>query len=95
VGLETISAFPYRKDKDSMTGIIWWIRQLVLTGIGCFFIWFGIQILIASYKLKEPFSFILTFFASNLVILISAALVVGFITRMWITYRNSKQDPMP
>ncbi len=78
-----------------MTGIIWWIRQLVLTAIGCFFIVFGINILIAAYDLNDPFSFILTFFASNLVILISAALVVGFITRMCIVYRNSKRDPMP
>lgn len=81
--------------KDPMTGIIWWIRQLVLTAIGCFFIAFGIHILIASYDLNDPFSFILTFFASNLIILISAALVVGFITRMCIAYRNSKRDPMP
>ena len=78
-----------------MTGIIWWIRQLVLTAIGCFFIVFGIHILIASYELKDPFSFILTFFASNFMILISAALVIGFISRMCIAYRNSKKDPMP
>ena len=77
-----------------MTGIVWWIRQLVLTAIACFFIVFGIHILIASYELKDPFSFILTFYASNFIILISAALVVGFITRMCITYRKSKKDPM-
>jgi hypothetical protein len=80
--------------RDYMTGIVWWVRQLVLTVIGCFFIVFGIHILIASYELKDPFSFILTFYASNFIILISAALVIGFIIRMCTVYRNSKRDSM-
>jgi nitrogen fixation/metabolism regulation signal transduction histidine kinase len=77
-----------------MTGIFWWVRQLVLTAIGCFFIVFGIQILIGAYELKDPFSFILTFYASNFMILISAALVIGFVIRMFVAYRNSKRDSM-
>ena len=76
-----------------MTPVLWWIRQIVLTGIGLFFILFGIHILISAYGLNDPASFILTFFASNFIILISAALVVGFINRMRIAYRNAKKDP--
>ena len=78
-----------------MNDLFWWIRQIVLTVIGCFFILFGIHILIASYRLNDPASFILTFFASNLMILISAALVVGFISRMCIAIRNAKKTPPP
>ena len=47
-----------------------------------FFLLFGIYILIAAYHLKNPYAFIMTFFASNLIILISAVLVLGFILRM-------------
>ena len=76
-----------------MNDLFWWIRQIVLTVIGCFFILFGIHILIASYRLNDPAAFILTFFASNLMILISAALVAGFISRMCIAIRNTNKTP--
>jgi len=73
-----------------MHGILWWIRQVILVLVSCFFIFFGIHVLIASYQLKDPFSFVMTFFASNLIILISATLLVGFIIRMVKSYRSSK-----
>jgi hypothetical protein len=55
---------------------------LLLTGIACFFVFFGISLLVASYKLGNPFSFIMTFFAASLIILISAVMVMGFVVRM-------------
>ncbi len=55
---------------------------MILTLAGCFFLAFGIILLISAYQLKDPFWFIMTFFASNLIILISAALLVGFIVQM-------------
>ena len=58
------------------------MRQILLVAIGTFFLLFGIYLLIAAYHLKNPYSFIMTFFASNLIILISAVLVMGFILRM-------------
>ncbi len=58
------------------------MRQILLVAIGTFFLLFGIYLLIAAYQLKNPYSFIMTFFASNLMILISAVLVMGFILRM-------------
>jgi hypothetical protein len=73
-----------------MNNVFWWIRQVILVLVGCFFLFFGISILVAAYKLNDPFSFIMTFFASNLMILISATLVVGFIIRMVRVFRASK-----
>ena len=72
-----------------ISGILWWIRQIILTIIGCFFLFFGIIILISAYELKDPFSFIMTFFASNLIILISGTLLAGFIYRMKRSYKGS------
>jgi hypothetical protein len=66
-----------------MTGIFQWMRQIALILVGCFFLAFGIHLLISAYRLDNPFWFIMTFFASNLIILISAALLVGFVVRLF------------
>ena len=59
---------------------------------GLLFFVFGINVLIAAYQLKDPFSFIMTFFASNLIILISATLVAGFVIRMVKAYEDSRNN---
>jgi hypothetical protein len=51
----------------------------------------GIQLLISAYQLNDPPNFILTFYASNFMILISAAHLVGFIYRLVATYRRLKK----
>jgi hypothetical protein len=75
-----------------MYSIFWWVRQVLLILARCFFLTFGIHVLIAAYKLKDPYSFVMAFFASNLIILISAALILGFILRMIKVYRILKED---
>lgn len=55
---------------------------MLLTGIAGFFVCFGITVLVASYDLGDPFSFIMTFFAASLMILISLVMVLGFVLRM-------------
>ena len=74
-----------------MSPILWWIRQIFLTLSGCFFLLFGIYLLIAAYSLNNPFWFIMTFFSSNFIILISGALLVGFIIRMVLSIKNEKE----
>ena len=73
-----------------MSGIFWWIRQIALILLGSFFLYYGIELLISSYGLHDPYTFLMTFFASNFIILISAALVIGFAYRMFAVYRRSK-----
>ena len=72
--------------------ILWWIRQVVLILAACFFLLFGIHLLISAYQFKDPFSFIMTFFASNLIILISATLMIGFIIRILPSKKNSTEE---
>ena len=74
-----------------MSIIFWWIRQVVLIVIGAFFLYYGIHLLISSYSLKAPYIFIMTFFASNFIILISGTLVFGFAYRMVTAFRNAKK----
>ncbi|MBW1996883.1 MAG: hypothetical protein JRJ29_02840 [Deltaproteobacteria bacterium] len=61
---------------------VWWVRQIFLALLGCLFLAFGVHVLIGSYGLNNPFWFVMTFFSSNLIILISGALVAGFVVRM-------------
>jgi hypothetical protein len=65
-----------------MPVLFWWVRQVVLLLAGLFFLLFGVQILVLAYTLEDPFHFVMTFFASNLIILISATVAVGLVIRM-------------
>jgi len=70
---------------------LWWIWQVGLIIFALFFMILGIQVLIYAYRLNDPFDFILSFFASNLMILISLVLAAGFIYRMVGVYRLISQ----
>jgi len=74
-----------------MSGIFWWIRQIVLILLGFFFLYYGVQLLISSYGLNDPYTFIMTFFASSFIILISATLIFCFAYRMLRVYRQLKK----
>lgn len=55
---------------------------MLLTGIACFFVYFGIAMLAGAYRLDDPYSFIMTFFGASLMILISIVMAMGFLARM-------------
>lgn len=57
------------------------LGRIALGIVEVFFLCFGIYLLVLSYHLTDPLSFIMTFFASNLVILISAVLLLGLILK--------------
>jgi TRAP-type C4-dicarboxylate transport system permease small subunit len=71
--------------------IPWWVTQVVLALVAVFFILFGIDLLITAYHITDPFSFIMTFFASNLIILISCTLLLIFILNMVRNVRKTAQ----
>jgi hypothetical protein len=85
------------EEYEERTGVstYWWIRQLILILIAGFYLVFGIQLLVSAYRLNHPGNFIFTFYASNFMILISAALLVGFIYRLVSAYRRLKKPPPP
>lgn len=69
------------------------LRLVLFILAGCFFLAFGVSVLIGSYRLTDPFSFVLAFFASNLIILISAAIVVGMVLRLASLRRGRGNGP--
>jgi di/tricarboxylate transporter len=68
------------------------VRHIFLIIVSCFFLLFGVHVLIAAYQLTDPFSFVMAFFASNLIILISAALTLGFAVRL---FRSDRKEEIP
>jgi len=68
----------------------WLATLVVLALIAIFFIVFGIDLLFIAYQITEPFSFVMTFFASNFIILISATLLLIFVLKIVATIRRSK-----
>lgn len=68
----------------------WWIFQVIMTLVSAFFLVFGFDLLMGAYELKDPFSFIMTFFSASFVILISGALLISFLIKMIRVYRQLK-----
>jgi hypothetical protein len=72
-----------------------WIKHAGMALIGVFCVFFGIQLLISAYGLNDPFFFVMTFFASNLIILIGIVFLVGFICRLVPFPKKSENDTPP
>ncbi len=66
----------------------WWILQIVLMLVSAFFLVFGIDLIMGAYSLKNPHTFIMTFFAASFVILISLTLMISFLIKMIRVYRH-------
>ena len=75
--------------------LIWWVRQVLGALVSGFFIYFGIHILWAAYRLDDPFMFVMTFFASNFIILISIVMLIAFVYRMVIKARATEERDYP
>jgi Kef-type K+ transport system membrane component KefB len=71
------------------------LKMIILILACLFFMAVGINLLISAYRLNNPFTFVIVFFASNLMILISAALCLGFALRLKhrLTGKPSEKEP--
>ncbi len=73
----------------------WWIFQILMLGVSIFFMLFGFDLLRASYTFEDPFSFIMTFFAASFMLLISAALGLGFVVKMVRAFKGANHTDNP
>jgi len=60
-----------------------WIKILLILTFSILFFVFGVSILISSYLLDNPIEFIMTFFSSSLMILISGVGLCFSATRIY------------
>ena len=68
----------------------WWTVSTASAALSIFFLIFGIELCRASYELDHPHQFILTFFASNLIILINAVFLLAVVVRMISKLRGAQ-----
>jgi hypothetical protein len=72
---------------------VWWTVSTASAILSVFFLFLGIELCRASYKLDHPQQFILTFFASNFIILISAVFLAAVVVRMLARLRHGQTPP--
>lgn len=73
--------------------LLWWTACSASAILSIFFLFVGISLCIASYNLNHPYQFILTFFASNLIILISVVVIIAVIIRIISRLRHGDLQP--
>ncbi len=71
--------------------MFWWLRSILVSIIAAFFLIWGAQEMIRAYALSHPGEFLASFFSSSFIILISAALLFGFVCRMVIKLKKLKE----
>ena len=72
--------------------IYWWAKHLLIGILSVFFFMFGIDLLISTYRLNNPHEFIMAFFASNLIIMISAVGVLYPAIKIFTRLRTKNVD---
>lgn len=81
----------YRANRDGlMTTGLWWIKILGLAAASFFFLFLGVDSMIGAYRLTNPLEFIMMFFSTSLMILISMAGIIFVFFRL---YTNKKPIP--
>ena len=75
----------------SQRALFWWTGKIIQGILSVFFLFFGIELCRASYDLTNPFFFLVTFFASNLIILISGAILAGFLNHVYVRLKKKAE----
>jgi hypothetical protein len=70
----------------------WWGKNVLIAFLSLFFLVFGVNALIAAYGTKNPLEFIMYFFSSSLIILISVVGIIYPFFRIRAVLKPNKMD---
>jgi len=59
------------------------VKDILIGVLSMFFLFWGVTLLISAYSLKNPLAFIMLFFSSNFIILVSGIGVLYAAIRLW------------
>ncbi len=59
------------------------VSDILIGILSSFFLFWGITLLLSAYSLKNPLEFIMLFFSSNFIILVSGAGILYAVFRLW------------
>lgn len=68
--------------------VILFVRNILIGILSLFFLFWGITLLLSAYSLKNPLEFIMLFFSSNFIILVSGIGVLYAAFRLWGTCKE-------
>ena len=71
---------------------VWWGKNVLIAFLSLFFLVFGINALITAYGTKNPLEFIMYFFSSSLIILISVVGIIYPFFRIRAILKPNKMD---
>jgi hypothetical protein len=72
--------------------VILCVRNILIGIFSLFFLFWGITLLLSAYNLKNPLEFIMVFFASNFIMLISGCGILFAAFRIWKLY-GERRNP--
>jgi hypothetical protein len=75
-----------------MGSAAWWGKNILIGLLSLFFLVFGINALINAYGTKNPLEFIMYFFSSSLIILISIVGIIYPFFRIRAILKPKKMD---
>jgi hypothetical protein len=75
-----------------MMALLIWIKNIGVLILSLFFLIIGINTLIGSYHLNNPFEFVMYFFSSSLLILVSIAGLIYCFFKIFFRKRNEITD---
>jgi hypothetical protein len=67
-----------------------WVRNILIGVLSSFFLLWGITLLISAYDMKNPLEFIMVFFASNFIVLISVCGILYAVFHLWRSNREKR-----
>ena len=70
----------------------YWGKNILIAFLSLFFLLFGINALISAYSTKNPLEFIMYFFSSSLIILISVVGIIYPFFRIRTILKPKKMD---
>jgi len=78
--------------KDMWLPLLWWGKHIGIACISFSFLIFGFETLADAYRMKNPIEFMMFFFSSNLIILISAVGILFPLIRIHRRFKSMKKQ---
>lgn len=76
----------------TMDTFFWWGKMTLIGTVSLFFLFLGIDSLVSSYRSTSPHIFVMGFFSSNLMILISAVGIMYPAVRIYTRYKTPDHE---
>lgn len=72
--------------------ILIWIKYIAVLIVSLFFLIIGVNTLIGSYRLNNPFEFVMYFFSASLLILVCISGLIYFFIRVFFQKQKNETN---